>query len=354
MRRDEARQLIEEAVVRWRGDATRLTERAGQGLQGIFAQLGLVGRDEVEELELRLAQVEHRLRLVEGAAEPGRRRPCKTEGVASGTKTRNLGRMSEIAQVAVKHGFGYFFSRNKLTDLLPGAGDLARRRRGVRARSAPARDARRARADVREVRPAPVHEAGRRAAGHRRRAAKAPGRRQPVPVLPGRAGDRGGAGPADRAALRRVRRAADRRRVHRPGARGRSPQRPPRRREGAAPDSAEADRGRPRAALPGGEDREGPRPRARLHRRAEPRGRVRAAPCARSSTTARRRATPTHSTGTSPVIRTCASRASTGATRARACSRSSSWTGRRSPSCSRASSRTTSAGGSRTRWRRPG
>ena len=28
--------------------------------------------------------------------------------------------MSEIAQVAVKHGFGYFFSRNKLTDLLPG------------------------------------------------------------------------------------------------------------------------------------------------------------------------------------------------------------------------------------------
>ena len=28
--------------------------------------------------------------------------------------------MSEIAQVAVKHGFGYFFSRNKLTDLVPG------------------------------------------------------------------------------------------------------------------------------------------------------------------------------------------------------------------------------------------
>ena len=40
--------------------------------------------------------------------------------MASGTKTRNIGRMSEIAQVAVKHGFGYFFSRNKLTDLLPG------------------------------------------------------------------------------------------------------------------------------------------------------------------------------------------------------------------------------------------
>ena len=33
--------------------------------------------------------------------------------------TRNLGRLSEIAQVAVRHGFGYFFERHKLTDLLP-------------------------------------------------------------------------------------------------------------------------------------------------------------------------------------------------------------------------------------------
>src|ERR687883_219504 len=33
--------------------------------------------------------------------------------------TRNLGRMSEIAQVAVRHGFGYFFETHRLTDLLP-------------------------------------------------------------------------------------------------------------------------------------------------------------------------------------------------------------------------------------------
>jgi ubiquinone biosynthesis protein len=33
--------------------------------------------------------------------------------------TRNIGRISEIAQVAVKHGFGYFFERHRLTDLLP-------------------------------------------------------------------------------------------------------------------------------------------------------------------------------------------------------------------------------------------
>src|SRR6266540_2355304 len=36
------------------------------------------------------------------------------------TATRNLGRLSEIAQVAVKHGFGYFFETHRLTDLVPG------------------------------------------------------------------------------------------------------------------------------------------------------------------------------------------------------------------------------------------
>ena len=38
---------------------------------------------------------------------------------------RNLGRLSEIAQVAVRHGFGYFFERHRLTDLLPWHENLA-------------------------------------------------------------------------------------------------------------------------------------------------------------------------------------------------------------------------------------
>jgi polyhydroxyalkanoate synthesis regulator phasin len=63
--RDEARTTLEDAVTRWRGDATRVTERAGETLQGIFSQLGLVAREDFEELELRVAQLEHRLRLVE-------------------------------------------------------------------------------------------------------------------------------------------------------------------------------------------------------------------------------------------------------------------------------------------------
>ena len=65
MRRDEVRQVLEDAVTRWRGDAARFGERAGESLAGIARQLGLVTRDEMEELELRVAQLEHRLRLLE-------------------------------------------------------------------------------------------------------------------------------------------------------------------------------------------------------------------------------------------------------------------------------------------------
>src|SRR5512132_3976224 len=46
-------------------------------------------------------------------------------------KTRNIGRLTEIAQVAVRHGFGYFFERHKLTDILPGSGDGQARADGM-------------------------------------------------------------------------------------------------------------------------------------------------------------------------------------------------------------------------------
>src|SRR5262245_33038601 len=67
--RDEVRQTIEEAVLRWRGEAIRISERAGSSLQAVFEQLGLVTREEYEELELRVAQLEHRLKLAESRIE---------------------------------------------------------------------------------------------------------------------------------------------------------------------------------------------------------------------------------------------------------------------------------------------
>ncbi|MEP6908948.1 MAG: hypothetical protein ABI896_00800 [Actinomycetota bacterium] len=65
IKREDARELIEQTTRRWRGEAVRATERAGAGLEGLFKQFGLVSRSDFEELELRLAQLEHRLRLVE-------------------------------------------------------------------------------------------------------------------------------------------------------------------------------------------------------------------------------------------------------------------------------------------------
>jgi polyhydroxyalkanoate synthesis regulator phasin len=66
LRKDEARQLLDGLSARWRGDATRIGERAGENLHGVLHQLGLVTREELEEVELRVAQLEHRLRLLEG------------------------------------------------------------------------------------------------------------------------------------------------------------------------------------------------------------------------------------------------------------------------------------------------
>jgi polyhydroxyalkanoate synthesis regulator phasin len=63
--RDDARDLVDEVVGRWRGEALRMSERAGSTLAGLFRELGLVTRREYDELELHVAQLEHRLRLIE-------------------------------------------------------------------------------------------------------------------------------------------------------------------------------------------------------------------------------------------------------------------------------------------------
>ena len=77
MGRDEARSLIDEVTLRWRGTTAGLGQRAGAGVEGVLRELGLVTREDYEELELRLAQLEHRLRLVE---EPAEARPTGSRG----------------------------------------------------------------------------------------------------------------------------------------------------------------------------------------------------------------------------------------------------------------------------------
>jgi hypothetical protein len=64
---DEVRSLLGDSTSRWRGDAVRVGEGTRNRLRDLFRELGLVTREDWDELELRVAQVEHRLSLLERA-----------------------------------------------------------------------------------------------------------------------------------------------------------------------------------------------------------------------------------------------------------------------------------------------
>ena len=64
-RLDELRSLFDELSGRWRGDAISVREGTKRRVQELARDLGLVTREEWDELELRVAQLEHRLRLIE-------------------------------------------------------------------------------------------------------------------------------------------------------------------------------------------------------------------------------------------------------------------------------------------------
>jgi polyhydroxyalkanoate synthesis regulator phasin len=62
-------EILEELVVelpsRLRGSRARLSESGVSALRALVEELDLVTRDDLDELELRVAQLEHRLRLLE-------------------------------------------------------------------------------------------------------------------------------------------------------------------------------------------------------------------------------------------------------------------------------------------------
>ena len=63
---DVVEELVVELPARLRGGQARLSEQAVGMLRSLAEQLNLVTRDDLDELELRVAQLEHRLRLLEG------------------------------------------------------------------------------------------------------------------------------------------------------------------------------------------------------------------------------------------------------------------------------------------------
>ena len=62
---DALGELLADLPERMRGSQAKLSEQAVAALKSFADQLNLVSRDEVDELELRVAQLEHRLRLLE-------------------------------------------------------------------------------------------------------------------------------------------------------------------------------------------------------------------------------------------------------------------------------------------------
>ena len=64
-RLDDVRTIFGDVTSRWHGDALRIGEETKRRLHELARELGLVTREEWDELELRVAQLEHRLRLLE-------------------------------------------------------------------------------------------------------------------------------------------------------------------------------------------------------------------------------------------------------------------------------------------------
>lgn len=63
--RDDVRAVIADVLDSWRRDAARLGESGGSMAARAASELGAASRDAVSDLELRVAQLEHRLRLLE-------------------------------------------------------------------------------------------------------------------------------------------------------------------------------------------------------------------------------------------------------------------------------------------------
>jgi polyhydroxyalkanoate synthesis regulator phasin len=62
-------ELLGELPARLRGSRAKLSEQAIGAARTLTDELRLVSRDEFDELELRVAQLEHRLRLLEQQSE---------------------------------------------------------------------------------------------------------------------------------------------------------------------------------------------------------------------------------------------------------------------------------------------
>jgi polyhydroxyalkanoate synthesis regulator phasin len=63
--RDAVRDAVRDTLAAWRSEAERLGARRDEVVERSLEKAGVARREELEDLELRVAQLEHRLRLLE-------------------------------------------------------------------------------------------------------------------------------------------------------------------------------------------------------------------------------------------------------------------------------------------------
>jgi polyhydroxyalkanoate synthesis regulator phasin len=63
--RDEVRAALADALESWRREARRMGDQTGDMAGRLAQELGVASREVVDDLELRVAQLEHRLKLLE-------------------------------------------------------------------------------------------------------------------------------------------------------------------------------------------------------------------------------------------------------------------------------------------------
>jgi polyhydroxyalkanoate synthesis regulator phasin len=63
--RSEVRNALADVLESWRREAHRFGDSTGDAAARLAAEVGVASRERVQELELRVAQLEHRLKLLE-------------------------------------------------------------------------------------------------------------------------------------------------------------------------------------------------------------------------------------------------------------------------------------------------
>jgi polyhydroxyalkanoate synthesis regulator phasin len=67
--RDEVRAALADVLESWRREAQRIGDSTGDAASRVATELGFAPREALDGLQLRVAQLEHRLKLLEGSAQ---------------------------------------------------------------------------------------------------------------------------------------------------------------------------------------------------------------------------------------------------------------------------------------------